>query len=150
MASTNESGHVKNMNHFENLIKVCTEFGSAYNPSKGAIQIANLNQLLTDAKAEINNVNLKLINYNTTIHSRQMKFENLRKIATRIIYALELTDATPMTIENAKSLKKKILVFELVKWLRHRHQQKGQPNQRKRQTPLPKLPLVSWWTTSQK
>ena len=132
MATTYETGHVKNMNNLENLIKICTEFGSTYNPAKTAIQIANLNQLLTDAKTEINNVNQKLINYNNTIHSRQLKFENLRKISTRIIYALELTDATPMTIENAKSLKKKILVFELVKWLRHRHQQKGQPNQRKR------------------
>ena len=108
MATTYETGHVKNMNNLENLIKICTEFGSTYNPAKTAIQIANLNQLLTDAKTEINNVNQKLINYNNTIHSRQLKFENLRKIATRIIYALELTDATPMTIENAKSLKKKI------------------------------------------
>lgn len=108
MASTFETGHVKNMNNLENLIKICAEFGSTYNPSKSSLQISNLNQLLTDAKAEINNVNLKLINYNNIIHSRQLKFSTLRNIATRIIYALDLTDANAMTIDNAKSLKKKI------------------------------------------
>jgi hypothetical protein len=109
MASTFETGHVKNMNNLENLIKICSEFGSAYNPSKSSLQIASLSQLLTDAKAAINTVNQKLITYNNTVHDRQLKFEKLRKIATRIIYALEITDANKMNLENAKSLKKKIL-----------------------------------------
>jgi len=108
MPSNNEKGHVKNMNNLENLIKICTEFGSKYNPSKPSLQLANLAQLFTNASAEITNVNQKLIDYNNTVHSRQLKFDNLRKVATRIIYAMEITDANDMTIENAKSLKKKI------------------------------------------
>ena len=115
MPSSNETGHVKNMNSLESLIKICTEFGGVYNPSKASLQLANLNQLLTNATSEINNVNLKLNDYNNTIHSRQLKFKNLRKLATRIIYALEITDANNMTIENAKSLKKKIFGVRIVK-----------------------------------
>jgi len=42
MASTNETGHTKNVANFDELIGFRTGYGAAYNPSKASIKLAAL------------------------------------------------------------------------------------------------------------
>ena len=108
MASSTETGHVKNVNRLEDLIAFCTGYGGTYNPSKASIQLAGLNQLLTNAKATIEDVNKKLTNYYNEVNNRQLKYQNLKKLGTRLISALSATDANEKTIENAIAINRKI------------------------------------------
>jgi len=108
MASSSETGHVKNVNHLEDLITFCSGYGVAYNPSKVIIQMAGLNQLLTAAKATIEDVNKKLIDYANAVNNRQIKYQNLKKLGTRLVSALSATDANSKTIENAIAINRKI------------------------------------------
>ena len=42
MASTSETGHVKNATNFNSLISFVTGYGTIYNPTKPKLQLANL------------------------------------------------------------------------------------------------------------
>jgi hypothetical protein len=53
MPSTSETGHAKNVANFETLVSFCTGYGATYNPSRDALKVANLQTLLTAAKAAI-------------------------------------------------------------------------------------------------
>jgi len=108
MASSNETGHVKNVNNLEDLITICIGYGGAYNPSKNSIKITVLNQLLTDSKTELANVNKKLTDYNIAVTNRQLIFKDLKKLSTRLVNALGASDTNSKTIENANSINRKI------------------------------------------
>jgi hypothetical protein len=42
MPSTSETGHAKNVTHFEQLISFCTGYGGVYNPSKVTLTLPEL------------------------------------------------------------------------------------------------------------
>jgi len=108
MASTSETGHLKNVNHLEDLISFCTGFGGAYHPSNPAIQLTALTDLLTNARTELTNVNQKLTDYANVNHARQLKFANLKKLSTRLVNALAASGTNEKTLEMAKSINKKL------------------------------------------
>ena len=108
MASSNETGHVKNVLNLEDLITICVGYGGAYNPSKDSIKITALNQLLTDCQTELANVNKKLTDYNTAVTNRQLIFKDLKKLATRLVNALGASNTNAKTIENAIAINRKI------------------------------------------
>ena len=67
-----------------------------------------LQNLLTNAKGELVNVNQKLSEYSIKVGERKEKYKDLKKLATRLVNALAASKTTERTIENAKSLQKKI------------------------------------------
>jgi hypothetical protein len=108
MASKSETGHAKNVANFEDLILFCIGYGASYNPSKNSIKIMALNNLLTDARAAIDDVIQKVTIFNIATNNRQDIFKNLRPLSTRIVNALAATDALDKTIDDAKAFNKKI------------------------------------------
>src|SRR5690606_6270730 len=108
MASQSEVGHAKNVANFEDLIAYCTAYGAAYNPSKTALQLTSLNTLLTTAQAEIINVATAKNNFDTVTGERQLAFEPLKPLATKIFNYLSVTDATMQTIADAKTINNKL------------------------------------------
>lgn len=108
MSSTSETGHAKNLANFHSLIQFAKGYGANYNPSKNALKIPQLEALLADAKASINNVSAQYGAYNTAINSRQIAFANLKPLATRIINALASTDASELVVKDAKTANRKI------------------------------------------
>lgn len=108
MASTSEVGHAKNIANFEDLISFCTNYGTNYNPSKTALQLPQLNSLFTTAQTNLNNVTITNTAYNTAINARVQAFENIKKLSTRLVNALEATDASKQNINDAKGYNKKI------------------------------------------
>ena len=108
MTSTSETGHAKNVANFEDLISFCTGYGATYNPSKNAIKLAQLNALLTSAKSSLNIVNTSLNPFNNAVNAREIAFAPLSKLVTRVINALDATDATPQVVKDSKTIARKL------------------------------------------
>jgi len=108
MASTTETGHAKNVATFEDLISFCTGYGAAYNPSKAALKLPALTTQLAAASASLQTLkNAKTANANAT-NARELAFRPLKSLGTRIISALEATDALAETVADAKTSNLKI------------------------------------------
>ena len=108
MASQSEVGHAKNVANFADLISYCTAYGSTYNPSKAALQLTALNTLLTSAQTELANVTTAKNAFDTVTGDRQLTFEPLKPLATKIFNYLSVTDASVQIIADAKTINNKL------------------------------------------
>lgn len=89
MASTSETGHPINIANFEDIISFCTGYGAPYNPVQNAIKLPALNTLLTNAQSALNTVNDQLAKFIVATNERQLVFEPINKLTTRLIAALD-------------------------------------------------------------
>ena len=105
MSSTSEVGHAKNVANFADLIAYCTAYGTTYNPSKSALQLTSLNALLTSAQTELATAKNA---FDTVTGDRQLAFEPLKSLATKVFNYLSVTDATDQTIADAKTINNKL------------------------------------------
>lgn len=108
MAATSEVGHAKNVANFHDLITFANGYGATYNPTKNSLKLPQLNTLYTKATADLSTVIAKKTNYNNIVNHRVETFSSLRTLATRLVNALDATDATPEKIEDAKGLNRKL------------------------------------------
>lgn len=108
MASTSEVGHAKNVANFQDLIAFVEGYGPAYNPSKDRLKLPELQNLYTEANQSLNNVTAKNTNYNNAVNERVAAFQDLRSLSTRVVNALEITDAPDEKIKDAKGFNRKI------------------------------------------
>ena len=108
MASTSETGHAKNVANFQDLIAFVTGYGTTYNPSKNTLKLPQLNTLYTAAQANLADVVTKNTAYNNAVNIRVSAFSNLKSLSTRLVNALETTDATPEKIADAKGFNRKM------------------------------------------
>ena len=108
MATQSETGHAKNVANFGTLITVINGFGEAYNPSKQVITLASLSTLNENAKNMMSEMNGIAGTYSIAVANREVAFEPLSKLATRIINALRASDAPQQVIESAESLVRKL------------------------------------------
>ena len=107
-SSVSEVGHAKNVANFADLISYCTAYGSTYNPSKAALQLTALNTLLTSAQTELANVTTAKNTFNTVTGDRQLTFEPLKPLATKVFNYLSVTDAISEIIADAKTINNKL------------------------------------------
>ena len=103
-----ETGHAKNVANFQDIIAFCTGYGATYNPTKNALKLPQLITLNTSANNALADVVTKNTAYNNAVNARISSFDGLRILCTRIISALQTTDATPEKIADAKSFNRKI------------------------------------------
>jgi hypothetical protein len=108
MPSTSETGHAKNVANFQDLIAFVTGYGAAYNPSKSALKLVNLQTKITAEQTNLTTVIAKNTTYNTAVNERFAAFDNIRGLTTRVINALSSTDASDKTIADAKGFNRKI------------------------------------------
>lgn len=108
MTSISEVGHAKNVANFEDLIAYCTAYGSTYNPSKISLQLLSLNDLHTTAQTEISNVITSKNTFDTATGDRQLTFEPLKPLATKVFNYLSVTDAISEIITDAKTINNKL------------------------------------------
>ncbi|MES2575280.1 MAG: hypothetical protein V4572_10080 [Bacteroidota bacterium] len=108
MASTSETGHAKNVANLQLLITVVTGFGLTYNPSKLGLKIPQLNALAAATQASLADVLSKNTIYNNKINERALAFSTVKPLATRLVNALESTDATKQKVDDAKGFNKKL------------------------------------------
>ncbi|GAA4025513.1 hypothetical protein GCM10022386_05880 [Flavobacterium cheonhonense] len=108
MATFSEIGHAKNIANFQDLIAFVESYGSIYNPSKNALKLPQLNALVTLSQTHLEEVITKNTIYNNAVNERIIEFANLKGLSTRIINALETTDATKEKVNNAKTFNRKL------------------------------------------
>lgn len=108
MASTNETGHAKNVANFDELIGFCTGYGAAYNPSKASIKLAALSTLLTTAQTALASQKTAKTAFDNATNAREISFKPLKKLATKVVNSLAATDATRQTVDDAQSSNFKI------------------------------------------
>lgn len=110
MASTSETGHAKNVANFETLISSCTGYGTAYNPSKNNLKIPQLQTLLTNSKNALQSVKTNWTTFENARNARETALAPapIKKFCTRIFNALEATDASKLTVDDAKTINRKI------------------------------------------
>lgn len=108
MANQSETGHAKNVANFGTLITVVNGFGEVYNPSKQTITTVSLTTLHESTKNVMNEMNSISGAYGIAVANREVAFEPLSKLATRVINALRSSDVTQQIIETAESLVRKL------------------------------------------
>lgn len=108
MASTSETGHAKNVANFQSLIAFVTGYDTTYNPSKVALTLPKLVALHANAETKLANVISRNTAYNNKVNERLDAFSTLKPLATRLVNALQTTDATTETIKDAKTFNRKI------------------------------------------
>ncbi len=108
MASTSETGHAKNIANFQTLISFLEGYGTQYNPSKPTLTIQALNTQLAEAQEALSKVVLKNTEFNNKVNSRVLEFDPIKPLATRLVNALQVTDASTETIKDAKSINRKL------------------------------------------
>jgi hypothetical protein len=106
--SRSETGHLKNVANFEDLITFCLNYGSAYNPSNEAIKIQNLQELLQSAKEILKKVKSDKTSFDNSVDNRRIAFEEIKPFSTRLVNSFSVSGADELTIQNAKSALKKI------------------------------------------
>lgn len=106
--STSEKGHAKHVDNFRDLINFIRAYGARYNPSKNSLKLAQMESALLEAQMHLDNVtNVKSI-YEDTVNKRALAFAGLKAFSTRLINALDSTDASPNKIKNAKTYHRKL------------------------------------------
>lgn len=108
MASTSEVGHAKNVANFHDLISFCLGYGASYDPVKASLQVSQLQALETLAQNSLASVIPLRTAYNDAVNARIQAFNGLKPLATRLINALQSTDATKEKVDDAKTFNKKI------------------------------------------
>lgn len=108
MASTSETGHAKNVANFQDLIAFVTGYGAIYNPSKNALKLTQLTSLQAAAQTKIADVVAKNTTFNNAVNDRMTAFGGLKSLSTRLINALESTDAAKEKINDAKTFNRKL------------------------------------------
>lgn len=108
MASQFETGHAKNVANFQELTAFVVGFGNAYNPTKNALKVPQLNALLAEAQNKLTDVVAKNTSYNNAVNERVLEFGSVRELATRLVNAIQATDASAEKIRDAKGFNRKL------------------------------------------
>ena len=108
MASTSETGHAKNVANFQSLIAFVTGYGTTYNPSKNALKLPQLIALKADADTKLADVVTQNTKFNTKVNERLAAFSSLKSLSTRLVNALQTTDASTQIIKDAKGFNRKM------------------------------------------
>jgi hypothetical protein len=108
MATQTETGHAKIVANFGALISAITAYGAAYNPSKPSITLSVLYGLNENAKNVMKTLNTLLGQASIVIAAREVAFEPLSKLTTRILNALRASDSTQQVDDSVQSLVRKI------------------------------------------
>src|SRR5688572_6361622 len=108
MVTNMETGHAKNAATFEDVISFCAGYGTKFNPSNAALQLAALGQQLTAVRAALQSVKAAKTAYDNATNDRELAFQPLKPLATKIINALSATGATTQTVDDARTIVNKI------------------------------------------
>ena len=96
------------MANLQDLISFVTGYGTTYNPTKNALKLPQLTALYTASQASLADVVTKNTAYNNKVNERVVAFKDLKSLSTRLINALQTTDATSEKIADAKAFNKKM------------------------------------------
>lgn len=108
MSSQSETGHYKNVVNLKALKTFATGLDTEYTPQKDSLKLPFLEALVLEATQLHEDVKDQDNTVAIAIDDRQLVFENIKPLATRIINTMGSTNVNAKTIEDAKSINAKI------------------------------------------
>ena len=108
MATTSESGHVRNVSNFERLVAAATSFGTDYNPSKPSLALPAMQSLLVSSVESLAVLKHAVSVYDTALDARKLAFASLNSFITRIYNALKSSDSSNEADQSAAILVRKL------------------------------------------
>jgi hypothetical protein len=106
--SKSETGNAKNAANFAELIIAIQSFGTAYNPSSESLTIPNLEALRNNANSALVALQKADSIYRDTVEKRQLAFEKMSFLTTRITGALNASGIDDKVKEEIASHTRKI------------------------------------------
>lgn len=98
----------KNTANFEHLITLLQTYGSNYNPSTSALAISNLSSVLSQAQADLNAVKDKYNDWKNATNNREIAFEPLKSLSTRLYNTLLSCGVAEQTVNDYKTINRKM------------------------------------------
>lgn len=108
MASTNETGHNKNVANFNAVYRILEEMGTLYHPTNAKLQLSNLSVIQENLQAAIADLNNKQPIYKNAVASRETAIAPLGKIMTKTLNYAKSLDISSIDKENVAVQAKKI------------------------------------------
>ncbi|MFH0892963.1 MAG: hypothetical protein V2A54_00890, partial [Bacteroidota bacterium] len=108
MKSYSETGNAKNVANLEDLIAFVLALGIIYNPVRNALKVVSLNALLTAARSALLSVKNAANAFFSATNEREIAFANIRSFTTRILNALDSTEASEQLVNDARTINRKI------------------------------------------
>ena len=115
MSTYIESGHAKNTANFDHLISLLLTYSANYTPSSPNLAITNLQAVLTNAQTALTNVKNEYNTWKNATNSREIAFEPLKGLSTRLLNTLMSVGANEQTIKDYKTLNAKVQGSKLTK-----------------------------------
>jgi hypothetical protein len=103
--------HINNVQSFEKLLGICTGYGGTYNPGQQNLRVENLSVILMRAREKLLQVSVAKTNYEHAQNSREAAFEEIRKLAPRILAELKSADVLPETVHDAALMVRKMMGY---------------------------------------
>lgn len=108
MSSTIETGHAKNVANFKSIYSYCTSYAEKYNPASPLIKLPALAQLLADGEGSLKNLKQAESDFKKATNERVIGFEPIQSLATRVINALESTEASAAIVKDVRTINRKL------------------------------------------
>ena len=115
MSTYIESGHAKNTANFDHLIALLLTYSTNYTPSTANLAITNLQTVLLNAQGALTTVKNEYNGWKNATNSREIAFEPLKGLSTRLLNTLMSVGANEQTIMDYKTLNAKVQGSKLTK-----------------------------------
>lgn len=108
MFNPRETGLVKNIAAFEQLINICLSFGAAYNPASKFITIPEMQRIFASVKDAKTGMREDQTACTNATDTRAVTIRGTKSHARRVVNALTVLGASPEKVENANDIVKKM------------------------------------------
>jgi hypothetical protein len=103
-----ETGHAKNVANLETMISDIQSFGAAYNPPRANMKTPALTTMVGNARDAIQEVNNFQNPLSVATKQRETAFEDLDKLVTRVVNAVEISAVADDIGDRARTLARKL------------------------------------------
>jgi hypothetical protein len=93
---------IKNMQAFTRLIGYCTGYGGKYNPGRQTLHVGELQAQLEAVRQVLEVVKETKVHFNDEVNARKQAFDDLPKLAARVIRALKAFGASEEKMADAR------------------------------------------------
>jgi hypothetical protein len=108
MKNVSETGHAKNLAKFDELVSFVSAYGTDFNPSNPTLSLASLQTLSANCRNVLTVLHETLPVYTNARAARQVAFNPLTRLVSRIMNALKAVNTTVQVDDTAKTLVRKI------------------------------------------
>lgn len=98
----------KNVEAFNGLIGICTGYGGTYSPGSPNLRVESLSELLNQARSALRQVSISKTGYESATNAREVKFTEIKKLASRILAELKSSGVLPQTAADAAAMVRKM------------------------------------------